>query len=174
MIVDAENHLTFWRTPTSNDIPVDAPYWQRFGLDKMTTRVSSVVVRKEPSKVEIVVVSYMAPPILAWGFESTAVYTVTDGRMSINTHIKPTVTKNMIPEKLSRIGWELTISEKFVECNWFGRGPGESYADKKSGTQIGIFKSKVADLDYRYEVPQKKMETMKKPDGCSCKCQTKS
>ena len=37
---------------------------------------------------------------------------------------------------------------------WYGRGPGESYCDRKTGQKIRVYEADVADLEHRYMRPQ--------------------
>jgi beta-galactosidase len=55
---------------------------------------------------------------------------------------------------LPRLGVTLALPAGFETLSWFGRGPGESYIDRKTGNYIGRFQSTVADEYVPYIVPQ--------------------
>lgn len=55
---------------------------------------------------------------------------------------------------LPRIGLRCTVAPDFNRISWFGRGPHESYADRKFGTWMGVFSGSVAEQYVPYIVPQ--------------------
>jgi beta-galactosidase len=159
LLTSGLNRLTFWRTPTNNDEPVSAPYWRRFGLDNLRHRVNSVNISTDSidgALLEICTDTYIGPPILGWGFRVLVTYKFYGATLKISTVVVPTsiADHELIPKNLPRVGWEFGIPDEFQQAQWFGLGPGESYSDKKDGVHVGVFKSKVSDLDYSYEVPQ--------------------
>ncbi len=58
-----------------------------------------------------------------------------------------------IPE-LPRFGMVMKIPGEFSNLVWFGRGPGENYWDRKSGSPEGLYQSTVADQYFPYIRPQ--------------------
>jgi beta-galactosidase len=58
------------------------------------------------------------------------------------------------PKTLPRMGLDLYLADSLDNATWFGRGPGESYADKKESQKMGIYKANTAQLHTPYEVPQ--------------------
>ncbi|KAK9427421.1 beta-galactosidase [Lipomyces doorenjongii] len=160
VLISEYNILSFWRAPTNNDGPVDAPYWRRFGLDKMQTSVKSVIVDTESDDptvlLSIVAQLYIAPPVLGWGFNTLVTYKLlSTNEIHISTHLVATGYKDyMIPNIIPRIGWEFGIPSSFTECKWLGLGPFESYADKRSAAYVDVFSAKTKELDTYYELPQ--------------------
>ena len=59
----------------------------------------------------------------------------------------------MLPD-LPRIGIRLAVTKGHEEVRWFGRGPHESYCDRKAGVPIGLYSGTVADQYVPYIVPQ--------------------
>ncbi len=55
---------------------------------------------------------------------------------------------------LPRFGMQAEIDGEFNNMSWFGRGPNESYWDKKRGQAIGIYSGKIEDLIHQYVYPQ--------------------
>ncbi|PGH15983.1 hypothetical protein AJ80_05359 [Polytolypa hystricis UAMH7299] len=148
--------LGFWRPPTDNDIPRDASEWRRYGLDTMTSQLRGLQISKHlPSRsVQVTVKTWISPPVLAWGFLATTTYVIScDGSISISAHLKP---EGPIPKDLPRAGLDVKLSTAACEGGavWFGRGPGESYPDKKRSQKIGLYKATTAELHTPYEVPQ--------------------
>lgn len=147
--------VSTWRPTTDNDAPVSLPYWHRFGVDQLTTQVRSVhVLPTEAHEFKLRVKSFLTPPVLAWGWECDLVYTVTSGgilRVQVDS-LTPTGT---IPNHVPRIGLDLCLQRSFDNVKWYGRGPGESYSDKKSSQRLGIWSvASVDDLQTPYDVPQ--------------------
>jgi Beta galactosidase small chain. len=63
----------------------------------------------------------------------------------------------VIPEgidDLPRVGWRWTLPPEFDRVTWYGRGPVESYPDRRRGAHLGRFRSTVADQYVPYVVPQ--------------------
>jgi len=145
--------LTFWRAPTDNDIPHDAEMWALFGVDSMQQQVRSLDYSFHSSGIfKIVVKSWYSPPILAWGFDTTTTYTIQgDGDVRIHIHAEP---RGSIPQVIPRFGLEMSMNNKIQSVKWFGRGPGESYNDKKEAARIGVWTKLVDEMPIKYEFPQ--------------------
>lgn len=144
----------FWRPPTSNDIPFDLPEWRRFGIDTLTNHQlrSFHIARRSDGSIQISTKTFICTPILAWGFRATSSYTITvDGTLTVSIHLVP---EGPAPKTLPRIGLDLYLGDSLDNATWFGRGPGESYADKKSSQKMGIYRAGTAQLHTPYEVPQ--------------------
>lgn len=55
---------------------------------------------------------------------------------------------------LPRLGVTLVLNPDLNELSWYGRGPGESYPDRKAGNWIGAFSGSVHEQVFPYIVPQ--------------------
>jgi len=53
-----------------------------------------------------------------------------------------------------RVGMRMGLRKELSRVKWYGRGPGESYCDRKTGQKIRAFEADVADLEHRYMRPQ--------------------
>lgn len=53
-----------------------------------------------------------------------------------------------------RLGVRMELAEGIDALRWFGRGPHESYCDRKTGAPIGLYAGKVAEQYFPYIVPQ--------------------
>ena len=151
---DAGPQLTFWRAPTDNDRPSAANVWRGWGLHQMTQEVRSVRHQNNEGTgcVEIIVESWVAPPILAWGFDTITTYTIpSDGRLLIRVQAKP---QGNAPGILPRVGLEMMLPEDRTFTEWFGLGPGPTYRDMKEAGKIGIWKRSLDEMMTNYEMPQ--------------------
>lgn len=145
---------SFWRPGTDNDVPQSLPYWRRFGVDQLTSQLRSLRVDSTQKDTTIIhIETFITPPVLAWGWKCQTTYTFTSGNsLRIDTHLTPT---GPIPEHLPRIGLNLRLPKSFQDVKWYGRGPGESYPDKKTSQRIGVWDVKsISDLQTPYDVPQ--------------------
>lgn len=93
----------------------------------------------------------IAPPVLEWSVDALFTYTFTSEHLSIK--VKGKLNGDSVPATFARIG--LTIGLNGVEsASWFGRGPGESYRDKKLSQKFGNYTLSVDELFVDYEFPQ--------------------
>ena len=147
--------LTFWRGPTDNDKGGQLGEWKGHRVHEMTRQVRSVrhEISKETGALEITVESYEAPPVLAWGFETTTKYTVHgDGGLRIHVRACP---KGPAPETLPRVGLEMVLPEDdLTRCQWFGLGPGQTYRDMKEAGQVAVWDRSLDEMIYMYAMPQ--------------------
>ena len=146
--------LSFWRAPTDNDRPNAANIWRGWGLHQMTHEVRSVDYEydKDLKVFRIIVGSWVAPPILAWGFETITTYRFFgDGKVLISVHAEP---RGNAPGIIPRIGLEMLLPKDRDLAQWFGLGPGQSYRDMKEAGKIGVWKRSLEDMMINYEMPQ--------------------
>lgn len=59
-----------------------------------------------------------------------------------------------LPGELARLGWRLTLPGPPPEVCWYGKGPHETYADRKTSGRTGRFRSQVSDFCHDYTRPQ--------------------
>lgn len=164
--------LDFWRPPTNNDAVWQTGEWKRYGLDMMTSRLVSfsfigASIHTQQSDdgtsqtlrgLSFQAVHEFAPPILSWSFSARIKYTVFIGwdrhvpfKLLIHTELMP---KGNHPPNLPRVGYNVQMAPAYDTVSWFGLGPGESYNDKCSSQQVGIWEKNVRDMGTNYEVPQ--------------------
>lgn len=146
---------SLWRPATDNDVSGSLPYWQRFGVDALTSQLRSFVVdTSDPQKAVVKAHNFLTPPVLDWGYHAEIEYTVnTTGALNINVvRLSPTGAK---PEYIPRVGLNLYGSKALDRVSWLGVGPGESYPDKKDSQRVGVWQvESISDLQTPYDVPQ--------------------
>jgi len=59
-----------------------------------------------------------------------------------------------MPEWLPRVGIQLVMNKSFDQLKWYGRGPIETYPDRKTGAKVGVYSGSVADQYEPYLIPQ--------------------
>lgn len=144
---------SFWRPPTDNDVSNSLPYWERFGVDALTSQLRSLVINASPDAVEITTTTFLSPPVLAWGWNATTTYTISPtGMLSIAVSLAPI---GPAPKHVPRAGLNVRVPRDLQSVRWLGLGPGESYPDKRSAQRMGVWSAAaIADLHTPYEVPQ--------------------
>jgi beta-galactosidase len=144
--------MDFYRALTDNDRPTQfGQSWRSSRLHQTKCHVRSVNWSATETGVVIKVASRIAPPVLANSIDTVFTYTFTDKHVSIKVSGEP---KGLnLPNTFARIG--LTLSLNNIEkVDWFGRGPGESYRDKKLSQRYGNYSAPIKDLFTDYEFPQ--------------------
>jgi beta-galactosidase len=151
----------FWRPPTDNDSGPNAggsKMPQRLGIWKEAAVNGSIasfdVLQPDNGVVKVKVALALAAE------ESTfeSVYTVySDSRMLVENEMKA---KESLP-KIPRIGMQMAVIDSIDNMQWYGRGPWETYWDRKTGCAIGIYNEQISKPEHQYVVPQ---ETGNKTD----------
>ena len=86
-------------------------------------------------------------------------YTVRpDGSITIDNHFTPG--EEDLPD-LPRFGMQLRLPASLEYLSWLGRGPHETYWDRKTSGAVGLYRGRVWDQIHRYSRPQ---ETGNKTD----------
>jgi beta-galactosidase len=140
----------FWRAPTDNDfgnrMPRRQRVWRRAGPDR---HADSVAVRRDGNGHAVV---WVGQSLHAGGARLETTYTVTSaGDITVHNRFVPGDTT--LPE-LPRLGMRFTMPAAFDRVTWWGRGPHESYWDRKTGARVGLYAAPAADLYHPYVRPQ--------------------
>ena len=148
--------LHAWRAPTHNDEARwdvwMAESWRDAGLDRLEPRTEEMAANRiEPQVVDVTVRSTLIAPDGSAAFDVVYAYTVhSSGDVLIDTHITPA--EDLPP--LPRLGLQMTVPAGYETLTWYGRGPHESYVDRKAGAAVGLYSGAVDDQYVPYIVPQ--------------------
>jgi beta-galactosidase/beta-glucuronidase len=150
-LLAAGPRLNVWRAPTDNDVHI-AREWRKAGLDRLQHRIERVeLVREESAYAQIEVASVLAPYSLAPAFSCKYLYTVYGtGDIVVETTVIP---RRELPP-LPRIGLQMRLPGAFDRFAWYGRGPHESYVDRKESARVGVYCGSVQDQYVPYIFPQ--------------------
>jgi beta-galactosidase len=153
--------LDVYRPPTSNESfswgTEDRVIWHRLGIDRLRTDVNAVTGSAEDGAVVVEVRSTAAGPGTAAlaSFDQVMRYRIDgSGTITLDHHVQPTGSALGDLPYLPRLGFSLQVPDSMKNIAWYGRGPQESYNDRKDGTPMGVWKSTVDDQYVRYSRPQ--------------------
>jgi beta-galactosidase len=59
-----------------------------------------------------------------------------------------------MPDWLPKIGIQMTLADSLRHFQWYGRGPQETYPDRKTGAKVGVYSGSVDDQYEPYLIPQ--------------------
>lgn len=140
----------FWRAPTDNDIghglPTRAATWRHAGRDRRVTAVRIAERAADRVRVEVTLELPTAPEASA----CTLTFDVDAGGVDVAMELRP---GGGLPE-IPMVGMLLTVPGRFGRLEWFGRGPHESYADRKAGALVGRHTAPVDAMFHPYVRPQ--------------------
>jgi beta-galactosidase len=140
----------FWRPPTDNDIgnkmPEWAAVWRSASLDR---EVEDMALSQESENLVVVEVVHRLPAVSSTFRTRYQVYG--NGFVLVRGELSPGA--DGLPD-LPRIGMALTMPGDFSHVAWYGRGPHESYADRKTGAAVGLYEGKVWEQHHPYIRPQ--------------------
>ncbi|QAY77952.1 glycoside hydrolase family 2 TIM barrel-domain containing protein [Sphingosinicella sp. BN140058] len=74
-----------------------------------------------------------------------------DGSVAVTGDFTPL--KGDLPDPL-RIGLAYAMPIRIDTLSWYGRGPHESYQDRKTGAPLGLWRGRIADQNHDYMRPQ--------------------
>lgn len=144
----------FWRAPIDNDFGNNLHKRSRVWREAEKNRqVAAVSVNQKAGNVAEVefkfnLVNEAGEKIADYN----SVYTVYgSGDVVVNNHFK--MTKDDLPE-IVRMGMNLIMPRRFDQMAWLGRGPHESYWDRKTSAFVGLYEGSVADQYWAYLRPQ--------------------
>lgn len=152
-LVEVGPQTNIWRAPTDNDngFSKASKRWIKNGLDKLQHRLANCTWEAFDNKVVIKAEIVDAPYIIQPACRSYYTYTVYgDGTVRVKVRFEPRGNMGYLP----RLGTCWQLPGELDRTIWYGRGPQESYWDKKSAAYIGLFKSLVEDLHEPYVRPQ--------------------
>ncbi|RKQ30221.1 glycoside hydrolase family 2 TIM barrel-domain containing protein [Oceanobacillus halophilus] len=161
-ILEKGPSMNFWRATTDNDrigqeefsTRMEKKEWEDHGVHRMQQRLTDFNYEFTPAKdaVIITVKKKIAPAGFDWGFETTLTYHV-----SKNGFVTLDVTGKKLGKgsiTLPKVGLQMNVKNSFNQVDWYGRGPGESYADSKLANRFGKWSRTVKELFTPYVVPQ--------------------
>lgn len=152
--------LNVWRAPTDNDRGFGANVaarWAKYGLDKLQARVTAFEAEKTEDEVRVRITSVHAPKIFRPLLTLEQRFRFLPcGKVELKLDYTPYPGNEKLLEEmyLPRLGLRFSMPESFERVEWYGRGPKESYPDKKLGMPLGRYSALVDELHEPYVYPQ--------------------
>lgn len=145
---------TVWRAPTDNDRNIKNE-WAKVGYNREQIKCYDVALTETTDKTATVTAhismgGYLTLPFL----HATAVYTFyAAGGVKLDYDVK--MRPGLPP--LPRFGVMFTMPEGSERLRYFGRGPMESYVDKRHASTLGVYETTVSEHFEHYVRPQENM-----------------
>lgn len=140
----------FYRAPTDNDIGAGLNtklrMWRNVYDDPNNAIQTSI--SSTPNSVQLTITA----SLLKGDEKTTQIFTVlADGTIKVDNQFKA-VAGNY--KSLMRIGNDLQLNNNYNNIQWYGRGPGENYTDRKTASLIGNYTSNIDAQYFPYARPQ--------------------
>jgi beta-galactosidase len=142
---------SFWRAPTDNDFGSDqqlrSGIWRRAGEERVR-RLDSLQIDSLGSAVRVS--SHFTLTEVSAQYDLT--YTLHgDGTVVVDAALHDV--DEDLPE-IPRFGLTMALPGTFERVTWYGRGPHESYWDRRSGAAVGLYAARAGSLYHPYARPQ--------------------
>ena len=139
----------FWRAPTDNDrgnkMPERLKCWRDVSDQRRVTEI--MVTQPTPDAVHTIIRSIL-PENKAVLETRYKIYGNGDILISL------TLEKKGTSPYLPRFGMHTALPAQYKQAAWFGRGPQETYWDRKTGAAVGVYRGTVEELLHAYVRPQ--------------------
>ncbi|MFV0468942.1 MAG: glycoside hydrolase family 2 TIM barrel-domain containing protein [Dysgonomonas sp.] len=148
-LINGPLELNVFRLPTDND-KTQTEAWDASGYRKLTVVPKTFDIKQTDSIITLSVENlYVATG--QYRFDTKLTFNILrDGTVFVNTIIDPAMKNAILP----RIGYRLSMPSGFENMTWFGRGPLDSYADRKESCLAGLYNSTVTNQWVNYILPQ--------------------
>jgi beta-galactosidase len=142
--------LHLWRAPHRNDDDWAYQDWRFFGLDRLSWQVMRLRAEQVDRRTVRVEAALLAAGRNSFAASHTAVYTVYgDGSIAVENSVL--FLGRRIP--LARLGVRLLLDKRLAHFTYLGRGPLENYADRKRGSDVGLYEGSVSGQMTPYSRP---------------------
>lgn len=163
--------FTIWRAPLANDQDPWGAYVyseekkteglgrsidnqiRTLGMRNFSIQVVGIeLFNPKRDYIRLTIKKYYNSQNLRGAFLCDETYTIhADGVVDCDFHIIP---EGTMPDILPKIGWQFYVPKRFGNVEWYGRGPFETYPDRKTGAKFGIYRSDVENEYVPYIIPQ--------------------
>lgn len=139
----------FWRAPLDNDrgnqMSKRLGVWRTAAAER---KVANVSVERHGAAATRVTTEATLPPA---GSKTRTSYTVYgNGVIEVESALTPAAGAPELP----RVGIQMLIHGEFRHVEWYGRGPHETYWDRRTGAAVGRYRATVDELWTPYVEPQ--------------------
>ncbi len=148
--------LNIWRPPILNEMSIwdlaESEQWYDLDLHRLEHRLEKITASQvSPHSVVVKVETLSSPPGRSHGFQNTYEYMVFgSGDILLRHRAIPFGDLPWLP----KLGLQLELSKDLERFIWYGRGPFETYPDRKTGARIGVYSGLAEDQYVSYVLPQ--------------------
>ncbi len=126
--------------------------WYSLGLNNLEHEVETIEIIKNKTNVGLKIVTLATSNKDATGFLNEFNYTIDkDGEITLKTKSSPA---GEFTHWIPKIGLQLELPDTFQNMKWYGRGPYETYPDRKTGAKFGMYETTSKDDYVPYIIPQ--------------------
>jgi len=149
---------SLWRAPTDNDgvrhgwmseVSGVRPQWVGWGLDTLAVEVQDITRGETTDGASVISFTRSITGDDAAAL-ATSQFVIDHEAVVLHEIVEVPVAWTDLP----RVGTRFEVSPRFDRLAWFGRGPHETYPDRKASGRTGIWESLVADQYHAFVVPQ--------------------
>jgi beta-galactosidase len=132
--------LNVWRAPISNERvdwgKAEAEDWYSAGLNRLILDSSDVQIKSQTNQVDVKTIQfYRLPGNSDYIINQFDYEIMSDGKIKISQAVEFVGRFNF--EWLPKVGMKFNLSTSCDNVEWYGRGPFETYPDRKTGAKIG-------------------------------------
>ncbi len=145
-VIEEPMKPNFWRAPTENDLAWGMKskmhYWKN-----VSWKARDIRVEKFTDFVEVVVEQVLSD-------SNSKIETKYQIFENADIYVDVSYELDSLLSDLPRLGFKFKTTSEYDNLEWYGRGPLESYEDRKTGMKLGVYSGKVKDQYYPYVRPQ--------------------
>ena len=151
MVISNPLRLNAFRLPTDNDHS-KTESWDNLGLRTLTISTGEWMVEEaaDHRSVNLEITNVYSAGNSMTFTARTRFFVMSDGAIAVNSVITPSRENVILP----RLGYRLEMAAGYENMAWFGRGPWDSYADRKESALEGLWRSTVAEQMDKFVLPQ--------------------
>jgi beta-galactosidase len=144
--------IHLWRAAHKNDDNWAYNAWDKYGVNALKDSLIDFKASKIDAQTIQVVAVLHSTGKNGFGVQHTVHYGISaDGSIQVDNQLQ----FEGVRINLARIGVRMLLDKRLDKMSFFGRGPFENYADRKSGSDVGVYELGVSD-QYEYEKPMER------------------
>jgi beta-galactosidase len=155
-VANDQDQWTYWQSGLSQQqlglTPTPVNGWYVYGINDLTFKLDSFFTETKANKIIVHVIDHAEGTDYHTAFDNHYTYTITgDGELTIDHTVTP---QGAMPLWLPKVGLQWSMNKAFNKLTWYGRGPFETYPDRKTGAKIGVYNNTVEGFAEKYLIPQ--------------------
>ena len=140
-----------WRANTDNDIAWRISKKEKRDFwEKETAKASATFIKAEKISDGLAEISVKFDFPDVKGVFNVQYLINGKGELQVNAEYRQAPDTSLVP----RVGMQTAVDNSFRTFQWYGRGPHESYWDRKESAAFGIYKKDLDHLNFIYTSPQ--------------------